>query len=589
MKSTGKVTGIVSNLVTVETDGPVSQNELCFVTSGGVRLMAEVIKVTGKTASIQVFESTRGLKNGDAVEFEGRMLEATLGPGLLSSCYDGLQNDLTTMNGVFLRKGEYTSPLDHDRLWDFTPIAKPGDKVVAADWLGEVKEGWLPHKIMVPFSFEGEYTVKSVTEAGQYTIDTVIAVLTDEKGEDVNVTMTQKWPVKVAIKGYREKPRPNRIMETGVRVIDTLDPIAEGGTGFIPGPFGCGKTVLQHAIAKQGDAQVIVMAACGERANEVVEIFTEFPELIDPHTGRHLMERTTIICNTSNMPVAAREASVYTAMTICEYYRAMGLKVLLLADSTSRWAQALREMSNRMEELPGADAFPVDLSAIISSFYARAGMVVLNNGQTGSVTFIGTVSPAGGNLKEPVTESTKKAARCFYALEQNRADKKRYPAVNPIDSYSKYLEYPEIQEYLSEKVAPGWVEMVEKTKNIIRRGKEANEQINILGDDGVPMSYHELFWKSELIDFIILQQDAFDPVDSLTPMDRQRYMLELVLDICDREFTFDDYEKCRDAFKELINLLKQMNYSEFMSENFMKYRAELDAELQKLTSAAEAA
>ena len=589
MKSTGKVTGIVSNLVTVETDGPVSQNELCFVTAGGVRLMAEVIKVTGKTASIQVFESTRGLKNGDAVEFEGRMLEATLGPGLLSSCYDGLQNDLTTMTGVFLRKGEYTSPLDHDRLWDFTPIAKPGDKVVAADWLGEVKEGWLPHKIMVPFSFEGEYTVKSVTEAGQYTIDTVIAVLTDEKGEDVNVTMTQKWPVKVAIKGYREKPRPNRIMETGVRVIDTLDPIAEGGTGFIPGPFGCGKTVLQHAIAKQGDAQVSVMAACGERANEVVEIFTEFPELIDPHTGRHLMERTTIICNTSNMPVAAREASVYTAMTICEYYRAMGLKVLLLADSTSRWAQALREMSNRMEELPGADAFPVDLSAIISSFYARAGMVVLNNGQTGSVTFIGTVSPAGGNLKEPVTESTKKAARCFYALEQNRADKKRYPAVNPIDSYSKYLEYPEIQEYLSEKVAPGWVEMVEKTKNIIRRGKEANEQINILGDDGVPMSYHELFWKSELIDFIILQQDAFDPVDSLTPMDRQRYMLELVLDICDREFTFDDYEKCRDAFKELINLLKQMNYSEFMSENFMKYRAELDAELQKLTSAAEAA
>ena len=589
MKSTGKVTGIVSNLVSVETDGPVSQNELCYVTSGDTRLMAEVIKVTGKTASIQVFESTRGLKNGNPVEFEGKMLEATLGPGLLSSCYDGLQNDLTTMTGVFLKKGEYTSPLDHSRLWDFTPIAKPGDKVIAADWLGEVKEGWLPHKIMVPFAFEGEYTVKSVAPAGQYNIDTVIAVLTDGKGEDVNVTMTQKWPVKVAIKGYREKPRPSRIMETGVRVIDTLDPIAEGGTGFIPGPFGCGKTVLQHAIAKQGDAQVIVMAACGERANEVVEIFTEFPELIDPHTGRHLMERTTIICNTSNMPVAAREASVYTAMTICEYYRAMGLKVLLLADSTSRWAQALREMSNRMEELPGADAFPVDLSAIISSFYARAGMVVLNNGQTGSVTFIGTVSPAGGNLKEPVTESTKKAARCFYALEQNRADKKRYPAVNPIDSYSKYLEYPEIQKYLSDTVEPHWVEMVEKAKNIIRRGKEANEQINILGDDGVPMTYHELFWKSELIDFIILQQDAFDPVDSLTPMDRQKYMLDLVLGICDKEFTFEDYEKCRDAFKELINVLKQMNYSEFKSENFNKYRTELDVMLETLVPEIEAA
>ena len=276
------------------------------------------------------------------------------------------------------------------------------------------------------------------------------------------------------------------------------------------------------------------------------------------------------------MPVAAREASVYTAMTICEYYRAMGMKVLLLADSTSRWAQALREMSNRMEELPGADAFPVDLSAIISSFYARAGMVVLNNGKTGSVTFIGTVSPAGGNLKEPVTESTKKAARCFYALEQNRADKKRYPAVNPIDSYSKYLEYPEIRRYLSDTVTEGWVEMVEKTKNIIRKGKEANEQINILGDDGVPMSYHEMFWKSELVDFVILQQDAFDPVDSVTPMDRQRYMLELVLEICDREFTFDDYEKCRDYFKELINLLRQMNYSEFKSDNFNKFHEQLD-------------
>ena len=431
MKTTGIVTGIVSNLVTVLVDGPVAENEICYIDLAGVKMMAEVIKVNGKYASVQVFESTRGLRNGDKVEFEGRMLEVTLGPGLLSSVYDGLQNDLTTMESVFLQRGEYTDPLNHETLWDFVPIAKPGDRVIAADWLGEVKEGWLPHKIMVPFSFQGEFTVKSIVPAGQYNIDTTIAVLTNADGEDVNVTMTQKWPVKVAIKGYKEKPRPNRIMETGVRVIDTLNPIAEGGTGFIPGPFGCGKTVLQHAIAKQGDADVIVMAACGERANEVVEIFTEFPELIDPHTGRHLMERTTIICNTSNMPVAAREASVYTAMTLCEYYRAMGLKCLLLADSTSRWAQALREMSNRMEELPGADAFPVDLSAIISNFYSRAGMVVLNNGQTGAVTFIGTVSPAGGNLKEPVTESTKKAARCFYALEQNRADQKRYPAVSP--------------------------------------------------------------------------------------------------------------------------------------------------------------
>ena len=571
MKSTGKVTGIVSNLVTVECNGPVSQNEICYIRLGDTRLRAEVIKVNGKNAAVQVFESTRGLKNGDSVEFEDKMLEVTLGPGLLSSCYDGLQNDLTTMTGVFLKRGEYTDALNHEKLWEFTPLAKAGDKVIAADWLGNVKEGWLDHKIMVPFSFKGEYTVKSIADAGEYNVDKVIAVLVNEEGEDVEVTMTQRWPVKVAIKGYREKPRPSRIMETGVRVIDTLDPIAEGGTGFIPGPFGCGKTVLQHAIAKQGDADVIVMAACGERANEVVEIFTEFPELIDPHTGRHLMERTTIICNTSNMPVAAREASVYTAMTICEYYRAMGLKVLLLADSTSRWAQALREMSNRMEELPGADAFPVDLSAIISNFYARAGMVVLNNGQTGAVTFIGTVSPAGGNLKEPVTESTKKAARCFYALEQNRADRKRYPAVNPIDSYSKYLEYPEIREHLAERIMPGWVEMVEKTKNIIRKGRDAQEQINILGDDGVPMNYHEVFWKSELVDFVILQQDAFDAVDALCPIERQKFMLSLVLEICDHAFEFENFEECRKFFKELINTLRQMNYSEFHSEAFENY------------------
>ena len=579
MNTTGKVTGIVSNLVTVQVNGPVAENELCFIDLAGTKLLAEVIKVNRDRASVQVFESTRGLKEGDSVEFLGKMLEATLGPGLLSSVYDGLQNDLTTMKEVFLQRGEYTDPLDHEKLWDFVPVAKAGDKVVAADWLGEVKEGWLPHKIMVPFSFKGEFTVKSIVDAGQYNIDKAIAVLTGEDGEDVEVTMTQKWPVKVAIKGYREKPRPFKIMETGVRVIDTFNPIAEGGTGFIPGPFGCGKTVLQHAIAKQGEADIIVMAACGERANEVVEIFTEFPELIDPHTGRHLMERTTIICNTSNMPVAAREASVYTAMTICEYYRAMGLRCLLLADSTSRWAQALREMSNRMEELPGADAFPVDLSAIISNFYARAGVVILNNGQTGAVTFIGTVSPAGGNLKEPVTESTKKAARCFYALEQNRADQKRYPAVNPIDSYSKYLEYPEISEFLDRTVEKGWVEKVNALKVLVRRGKEANDQINILGDDGVPMSYHVSFWKSELIDFALLQQDGFDPVDSLCPIERQKYMADLVSDICAKEFTFDDYEKCRDWFKVLINLLRQMNYSLFKSEQFLNYQSEINKHL----------
>ena len=533
MKATGIVTGIISNLVTVRFEGDVAQNEICHIDLGGTKMMAEVIKVSGRNAFVQVYESTRGLRQGDKVEFDGHMLEVQLGPGLLSSSYDGLQNNLATMEDVFLKRGEYTAPLDHDKIWHFTPIAKPGDTVYAADWLGEVKEGWLPHKIMVPFSFKDEYTLKSIAPEGDYKIDDTMAVLTDPQGEEHKVTMVQKWPVKVAVGGYVEKPRPYRIMETGVRCMDTLNPIAEGGTGFIPGPFGCGKTVLQHAIAKQGDAEVIVMAACGERANEVVEIFAEFPELIDPHTGRHLMERTTIICNTSNMPVAAREAAVYTAMTICEYYRAMGMNALLRADSTSRWAQALREMSNRMEELPG-------------------------------------------NLKEPVTESTKKAARCFYSLAQARADKKRYPAVDPIDSYSKYLEYPEVVEYLKERVGKDWVEKVNRAKNLIRRGKEIAEQINILGDDGVPISYHEQFWKSELIDFVILQQDAFDPIDSLCPMDRQEYMLSLVLKVCDVPFEFDDYEQCAAKYKEIINILRQMNYSEFKSDKFNQYLEQLN-------------
>ena len=573
----GKVKGIIANLVTVAVDGPVSQNEICYIHIGETRLMAEVIKVTGDNVFVQVFESTRGLKVGNLVEFTGHMLEVTLGPGLLSRNYDGLQNDLDKLTGVFLKRGEYNFPLNEDKLWDFKPLAKVGDKVQAAAWLGEVDENHQPHKIMVPFVFECEYTVKSLAKEGQYKIKDTIAVLTDKDGNDHEVTMIQKWPVKKAITAYKSKPRPFKLLETGVRTIDTANPIVEGGTGFIPGPFGTGKTVLQHAISKQAEADIVIIAACGERANEVVETFTEFPELDDPHTGRKLMERTIIIANTSNMPVASREASVYTSMTIAEYYRSMGLRVLLMADSTSRWAQALREMSNRMEELPGQDAFPMDLSAIIGAFYARAGYVYLNNGATGSVTFLGTVSPAGGNLKEPVTEGTKKAARCFYALEQNRADRKRYPAVNPIDSYSKYLEYPEFEEYITQRINKQWIPKVNEMKTLLQRGKEIQEQINILGDDGVPVDYHEQFWKSEVIDFVILQQDAFDKIDAVCPLERQEYMLDLVMDICRHDYDFDNFVAVNDYFKRVINLLKQMNYSEFHSEQFKDYEQKLHA------------
>ncbi len=572
----GVVKGIISNLVQVEVDGPVSQNEICYIDLNGIKLMAEVIKVSGNIAYTQVFDSTRGLMPGNTVEFTDRMLEVKLGPGMLSRNYDGLQDDLNKMKGLFLTRGEHTDPLNEESTWKFSPLAKEGDSVTGGDWLGSVTENWIDHKIMVPFKMEGKYKLKKVAGEGEYKITDTIATVTDESGDEHELSMIQYWPVKMTVRAYDSKPRPFKMMETGVRTIDTLNPIAEGGTGFTPGPFGTGKTVLQHSISQNADADLIIVAACGERANEVVELFTEFPELDDPRTGRKLIERTIIICNTSNMPVAAREASVYTAMSIAEYYRSMGLKVLLLADSTSRWAQALREMSNRMEELPGPDAYPMDLPAIISNFYARAGYVYLNNGTPGSITFIGAVSPAGGNLKEPVTESTKKVARCFYSLSQERADRKRYPAVDPIDSYSKYLEYEEVMEYLDENILPNWVEKVTTAKDLLLRGKEAQDQINILGDDGVPLDYHIRYWRSELVDRIILVQDGFDDVDKSTPMKRQAYMLNLVLKVCTEDLAFESYEEIQPYFMKLINALRQMNYQPFESEDFKKYEARLE-------------
>ncbi|UTW60768.1 V-type ATP synthase subunit A [bacterium SCSIO 12741] len=573
--TTGTVTGIISNLLTVKTNGPVGQNEIGYVIKDDMRLMAEVIKVGGDTAYIQVFDSTRGLRVGSEVEFTGTLLELELGPGVLSKNYDGLQNDLDKLDGVFLQRGVGSDPLEKESQWAFTPLTEVGSTVVPGDWIGEVDENGLSHKIMVPFKWKGNFTVKEVASAGSYSIYDTMATVVDEQGKEHAITMVQKWPVKLAVRTYKNKPRPSKMLETGVRVIDSLCPMLEGGTGFIPGPFGCGKTVLQHALSKQADADVVIVAACGERANEVVEIFTEFPELEDYRTGKKLMERTVIIANTSNMPVAAREASVYTAMTIGEYYRAMGLKVLLLADSTSRWAQALREMSNRLEDLPGPDAFPMDLSAIIANFYARAGAVNLHNGQTGSITFIGTVSPAGGNLKEPVTESTKKATRCFYALAQKRADSKRYPAIDPIMSYSKYLEYPEFVSTMESAGTPEWIQNSLDMKTLLQRGSEAADQINILGDDGVPVEYHLHFWRAELIDFVILQQDAFDDIDQMTPLNRQKIMVEKVLDICRQEFPFDHFDQVGGFFKKVINGMKQMNYSAFESDDYRKYDQEV--------------
>ncbi len=572
--TTGKVKGIISNLLLVEVDGPATQNEVCLV-NAGKWLKAEVIRVQQNIVSAQLFESSESIQIGTEVRFTGKMLEVELGPGILSKKYDGLQSDLEKMSGTFIEIGDSTSPLDDDSIYSFNPLVEESDKVKAGHWLGNVREQNIDHKIMLPLSWKGTFTIKWIAPEGEYGIRDVIARIEDQDGMEQEVTMVQKWPVKVPLRGFKEKLRPGKIFQTGLRVIDTLNPMMEGGTGYIPGPFGTGKTVLQQAIAKNSEADILIIVACGERANEVVEIFSEFPNLTDPVTGHKLDTKTTIICNTSNMPVAAREASVYVGMTLAEYYRCMGLKVLLLADSTSRWAQALREMSNRMEELPGQDAFPVELPATIANFYSRSGIVNLYNDESGSVTFIGTISPAGGNFKEPVTESTSKVARCFYALSQKRADSKRYPAIDPLASYSKYLDYLEFQQYSDENIQKGWVQEIKKAKDILRIGLEARDQINILGDDAVPIDYHINFWKSELIDFGIIQQNSFDDIDMRTEMDRQKYMLNFILGLCDQSYEFDEFEQVRDLYKNMINLVSQMNFSEYKSDSFMNYESQI--------------
>ena len=541
MKTTGRVNGIISNIVIVKADGPVGQNEICYVWTGDTKMMAEVIKVIGDAAYVQVFDSTRGLKIGDRVEFEGHMLEVTLAPGLLSRNYDGLQNDLEKMDGLFIARGSITDPVDYDVEWEFSPLAKVGDKVTAASWLGEVKEQWVMHKIMVPFTMTDSYTVKSVAEAGKYKITDTMAVLTDAEGRDHEVTMVQKWPVKQAVRCYTEKPRPSRIMETGVRPIDTFNPMAEGGTGFIPGPFGAGKTVLQHAISKQADADVIIMVACGERANEVVEIFKEFPELIDPHTGHTLMERTIIICNTSNMPVAAREASVYTGMTIGEYYRSMGLKVLVMADSTSRWAEALREMSGRLEEMPGDEGYPAYLSSRLAEFYERAGVVDVLGSQdiTGSVSAIGAVSPPGGDLSEPVSQATLRIVKVFWGLDANLAYKRHFPAINWLTSYSLYVDT--LRPWYTEQFGEAYMQNREKAMHILQEESELQEIVRLVGQDALSPADRLTMETAKMIREDFLQQNAFVDIDSYSEYRRQFLLLGLIL----------HYDaECRDALEK---------------------------------------
>lgn len=571
---TEKIYGINGPVIYLKGKTDFKMSEMVHV--GEEKLVGEVISLDKDRTTVQVYEETSGLHPGELVEGTGAAVSVTLAPGILNNIFDGIERPLERIadkGGAFITRGVSVDALDRQKLWETHITVAEGDMVQGGTIIAEVPETRaIVHKCMVPPGVEG--TVISVVPDGEYTIDETLVTIELFNGEKRELSMTQHWPIRVPRPVSRRFPASVPLV-TGQRILDTMFPIAKGGTAAIPGGFGTGKTMTQHQIAKWSDADIIIYIGCGERGNEMTQVLEEFSELVDPKSGNPLMDRTTLIANTSNMPVAAREASVYTAMTISEYYRAMGLKVLLMADSTSRWAQALREMSNRMEELPGPDAFPMDISAIISNFYGRAGYVHLNNGETGSITFIGTVSPAGGNLKEPVTENTKKVARCFYALEQERADRKRYPAVNPIDSYSKYLEYPEFEEYIAKRINGEWIGKVNEIKTRLLRGKEIAEQINILGDDGVPVEYHVIFWKSELIDFVILQQDAFDEVDSVTPMERQEEILNMVIDICHTEFKFDTFIEVMDYFKKMINLCKQMNYAKYKSEQYEDFKKQL--------------
>ena len=568
---TGHITGINSNLLTVEFDTSVEQNEVAYALLGDLKLKAEVIRVRGKKADLQVFESTEGLKEGDKVEFTGDLLSVELGPGLLAQVYDGLQNPLNELAekaGFFLKRGIYLDPLEDSSTWDFSPIAKAGDKVHAGDRLGSVPEGIFTHYIMVPFAFRGTWEVVKIVPAGTYRLRECIAVVKNVNGVEREVTMTQKWPVKVPISCYKEKLLPTESITTQQRIIDTFFPVAQGGTFCTPGPFGAGKTVLQHAISQHAEADIVIVAACGERAGEVVEILREYPELTDPRTGQSLMSRSVIICNTSSMPVAAREASVYTAVTIAEYYRQMGLNCLLLADSTSRWAQALREMSGRLEEIPGEEAFPAYLESRIAGFYERAGLVVLNDGSKGSVTIGGSVSPAGGNFEEPVTQATLKVVGAFLGLSRERSSARRFPAIHPLDSWSKYKSIVD-----AKKLADA--------RNILRRGHEVDQMMKVVGEEGTNIDDFVIYLKSEFLDFVYLQQNTFDEVDAATSQERQIYMFDRISSILAQKFVFDDKEQARRYFLELRLILTDMNYAPFKEEEFRALEQKMNEKISE--------
>ena len=566
---TGRIVGVKGNLLTVEFDQAVFQNEMAYARLGEDHLKAEVVRVRGSYAELQVFEDTSGLKINDQVVFSNQLLSVELGPGLLGQVFDGLQTplyDLSEAYGVFLKRGAYLPALDREKTWSFTPAAEPGQSLRPGDSLGQVNEGPFAHQIMVPLSWSGRYTLSSIAQAGEYSIEHPVAVLTDRKTTAHEIRMLQEWPIKVPIQNYAERMRPQEPLTTKIRCIDTMFPVAKGGTYCIPGPFGAGKTIIQQLTSRYADVDVVIIAACGERAGEVVETIREFPQMTDPKTGRSLMERTIIVCNTSSMPVASREASVYTAVTLAEYYRQMGLDCLLLADSTSRWAQALREISGRLEEIPGEEAFPAYLESVIAAFYERAGTVQLHNGSQGSVTIGGTVSPAGGNFEEPVTQSTLKVVGAFHGLSRQRSDARRYPAIDPLESWSQYPSLADSED-------------VELAGSFLRQSHEIAQMMKVVGEEGTSLQDFITFLKGEYLDAVFLQQDAFHPVDGATGAKRQKDTFAQILSILNTELAFEGKDQARSFFQTLTQTTLDWNRTPEESEEFENLREKIKSQV----------
>ena len=573
-----KVLGVNGNIIRVEAvSGQIMKNEVAYVCVGEERLKSEVLRIYGNIADLQVFEETHGVKFGDRVELSGHMLSVELGPGMLGVIYDGLQNPLTELaeqDGFFLKRGRDIYPLETESRWSFTPLKKVGDLVRAGDAIGSVPEKNIVHKIMAPFDLPSTMRVESIEE-GEFQLHQPVAVLRDENGKTREVTMVQTWPVRKPVSSLMQKQRliereyPSEPLITTTRTIDTFFPVARGGTACVPGPFGAGKTVLQGLIARYCTVDIVIVVACGERAGEVVETIHDFAEMQDPRTGGRLMDRTIIICNTSSMPVAAREASIYTGITLGEYYRQMGLDVLLLADSTSRWAQAMRETSGRLEEIPGEEAFPAYLDSAIKSVYERAGVLRLHDGKTGSLTMIGSVSPAGGNFEEPVTQSTLSTVKCFLGLSYARAYKRFYPAIDPLISWSRYRE--QLKDYFDTEIDPRWTSSVSRMHQLLRDGENVYQMMQVTGEEGVTIEDYVTYQKSLFFDMVYLQQDAYDKVDVTVPMERQRECFLLCKRLIDREYRFANNNEVREFFTRLTGLFKNLNYSPSGSDDYHRY------------------